>query len=153
MRPRSLRSKLLIGTILVIVLVMTAVMAVVDHHERAGIISEMERRGEALARSLTAENLAGELRYVQGAGRTSFERPYGLAWLLQLAAELREWDGDEARAWSRDLAPLEKEAAARLSSWLPKLANPIRIGEHSQTAFALGLVLDWARETVIGPGA
>jgi len=99
----------------------------------------------ALARSLTAENLAGELRYVQGAGRTSFERPYGLAWLLQLAAELREWDSDEARAWSRNLAPLEKEAAARLSSWLPKLANPIRIGEHSQTAFAFGLVLDWAR--------
>jgi hypothetical protein len=36
-------------------------------------------------------------------------------------------------------------AAARLREWLPKLARPIRVGEHSQTAFALGLVLDWAR--------
>src|SRR6185295_3575725 len=33
----------------------------------------------ALARSLTVENLRGELAYVQGTGRTSFERPYGLA--------------------------------------------------------------------------
>jgi len=99
----------------------------------------------ALARSLTPENIAGEVRYLQGEGRTSFERPYGLAWLLQLAAELREWDDDQAREWSRALAPLEKESAARLRAWLPKLTNPIRIGEHSQTAFALGLVLDWAR--------
>lgn len=33
----------------------------------------------------------------------------------------------------------------RLSSWLPKLLFPIRSGEHSQTAFALGLALDYAR--------
>src|SRR5215467_9975003 len=54
MSPRSLRAQLLLGTILVIVPVMTAVMAVVDHQERAGIISELERRGEALARNLAA---------------------------------------------------------------------------------------------------
>ena len=34
---------------------------------------------------------------------------------------------------------------ARLREWLPKLTRPVRVGEHSQTAFALGLVLDWAR--------
>ena len=28
---------------------------------------------------------------------TAFERPYGLAWLLQLAAELREWEDPQAR--------------------------------------------------------
>ena len=28
---------------------------------------------------------------------------------------------------------------------MPKLAYPIRVGEHSQTAFAFGLMLDWAR--------
>ena len=99
----------------------------------------------ALARSLTAENLAVEVRYLQGKGRVSFERPYGLAWLLQLGAELREWDSEEARRWSQALAPLEKEAAARVAAWLPKLTNPIRVGEHSQTAFAFGLILDWAR--------
>jgi hypothetical protein len=97
----------------------------------------------ALARSLTPEAIAGEVRYLGGKGRASFERPYGLAWLLQLAAELREW-GDDAATWSHALAPLESAAAARLASWLPKLAYPIRVGEHSQTAFAFGLVLDWA---------
>jgi len=31
----------------------------------------------------------GELAYLMGEGREGFERPYGLAWLLQLCAELR----------------------------------------------------------------
>jgi hypothetical protein len=99
----------------------------------------------ALARSLTAENVAGELTYLQGKGRASFERPYGLAWLLQLAAELREWPVAQARDWAQVLAPLEAAVVASLSSWLPKLVYPIRVGEHSQTAFAFGLILDWAR--------
>ena len=43
------------------------------------------------------------------------------------------------------LSPLEAEAAARIASWLPKLHYPIRVGEHSQTAFAFGLIYDWAR--------
>jgi hypothetical protein len=100
---------------------------------------------QALARSLTVENIAGEVRYLQGAGRASFERPYGLAWLLQLATELREWDDVQAREWAATLRPLESAAADRLRDWLPKLSKPIRIGEHDQTAFSFGLVLDWAR--------
>jgi len=99
----------------------------------------------ALAKSLTAGNVAAELAYLEGKGRVSFERPYGLAWLLQLGAELREWPDEEARAWSAMLEPLERQAARRLTEWLPKLSHPIRIGEHDQTAFALGLALDWAR--------
>jgi hypothetical protein len=101
----------------------------------------------ALARSLTPGHIAGELAYFQTPGRASYERPYGLAWLLQLAAELRTWDDPQAREWSRTLAPLEAEAAERLRSWLPRLNYPIRVGEHSQTAFAFGLVHDWARLT------
>jgi hypothetical protein len=99
----------------------------------------------ALARSLTAANVAAEVRYLEGAGRASFERPYGLAWLLQLAAELREWPTPEAQQWATILQPLEAAAVLRLKVWLPKLTHPIRIGEHSQTAFAFGLILDWAR--------
>ena len=106
---------------------------------------QAEDARRALARSLTRENLAGEVAYLEGKGRVSFERPYGLAWLLQLAAELREWMTPEAKAWAEALAPLERAAAARIREWLPKLTKPVRIGEHSQTAFALGLVLDWAR--------
>jgi len=99
----------------------------------------------AVGESLTPEHIAGEVSYLKDPGRASFERPYGLAWLLQLGAELREWDDPRAKAWSQTLAPLERAAVERLSAWLPKLSRPIRIGEHDQTAFAFGLVLDWAR--------
>lgn len=99
----------------------------------------------ALGQSLTPERLAAEVRYLEGPGRTSFERPYGLAWLLQLAAELRAWDEPQARGWAAALAPLESAASARLKEWLPKLRYPIRVGEHDQTAFAFGLVWDWAQ--------
>jgi len=98
----------------------------------------------ALAESLTPAHIAAEVMYLQGPGRASFERPYGLAWLLMFAAELRGWDDPQARQWSTTLAPLEGEAALRLRTWLPKLQYPIRVGEHSQTAFAFGLVHDWA---------
>jgi hypothetical protein len=89
--------------------------------------------------------IGSEVDYLRGEGRTTFERPYGLAWLLALAAELRAWDDPQARGWAAALAPLESEAAARITSWLPKLHYPIRVGEHSQTAFAFGLIHDWAR--------
>jgi hypothetical protein len=100
---------------------------------------------DALKESLTAENLKAEAAYVRGEGRASFERPYGLAWLLQLCSELREWDDPEAQEMLVNLKPLEDAAIERLTTWLPKLSHPIRIGEHNQTAFALGVILDSAR--------
>ncbi|MGD8452641.1 MAG: DUF2891 domain-containing protein [Phycisphaerae bacterium] len=103
------------------------------------------RARAALAESFTAERVAAEIAYLQGKGRGTFERPYGLAWLLQLAAELHEWDDPQAREWATTIEPIETEAAARFQAWLPKLSYPVRTGEHSQTAFALGLVYDWAR--------
>jgi hypothetical protein len=100
---------------------------------------------EALRQSLTAENIAQEAAYLRTEGRASFERPYGLAWLLQLATELRDWDDPQARDMGASLRPLEEAALERLNGWLPKLSHPVRIGEHDQTAFALGLMLDYAR--------
>ncbi|MGH7741589.1 MAG: DUF2891 domain-containing protein [Candidatus Eiseniibacteriota bacterium] len=98
-----------------------------------------------LDRHLASGPLGGELRYLEGAGREGFERPYGLAWLLQLAAELREWRDQRAARWLAALEPLERLAAARLSAWLPRLPWPVRSGEHAQTAFSMGLALDHAR--------
>src|SRR5438270_5751788 len=83
---------------------------------------------EALRKSLTAENLKQDAAYLRGEGRTSFERPYGLAWLLQLCAELHEWDDDQAREMLANLKPLEDAAVERLTKWLPKLSHPVRIG-------------------------
>jgi len=102
---------------------------------------------EALKKSLTAANLKQEAAYLAGAGRNSFERPYGLSWLLQLCAELREWNDPDARTLAANLRPLEETAVQRLTAWLPKLSHPVRIGEHDQTAFGLGLMLDYARST------
>jgi hypothetical protein len=85
-----------------------------------------------------------EAVYLRGEGRASFERPYGLAWLLQLVAELREWNDPQAKEMVANLRPLETVVLERLNNWLPKLSHPVRIGEHDQTAFALGLMLDYA---------
>ncbi|MGB7147996.1 MAG: DUF2891 domain-containing protein [Terriglobales bacterium] len=102
---------------------------------------------EALRQSLTPEHIAQEAAYLRAEGRASFERPYGLAWLLQLVAELREWNDPLARELASNLRPLEEATLLRLNDWLPKLSYPVRIGEHAQTAFALGLMLDYARGT------
>jgi hypothetical protein len=98
----------------------------------------------AIDRSLTAENVAGELAYLRHEDRASFERPYGLAWLLKLCAELRQWDDPQAQRWAGTLRPLENEAALRLENWAGKLHYPIRAGEHDQTAFSFALIWDWA---------
>jgi len=111
-------------------------------HPEASFVS---RAREALGRSFTPQRVAAEVEYINGKGRATFERPYGLAWLLQLCAELNEWDDPQARQWAEVLEPLERAAAGRLREWLPKLSHPVRTGTHDQTAFALGLVLDWAR--------
>lgn len=92
----------------------------------------------ALEQSITPSNITAEVTYLNGAGRASFERPYGLAWLLQLSAELRESNDPLYPT----IKPLEDATVERLRTWLPKLSYPIRSGEHSQTAFALGLILD-----------
>ncbi|MFB3814086.1 MAG: DUF2891 domain-containing protein [Terriglobales bacterium] len=102
---------------------------------------------DALRQTLTRENIAQEVVYISRPGTASFERPYGLAWLLQLTQELREWDDPVARELSANLRPLEQAAVARVSAWMQKLQNPIRIGEHNQTAFGMGLMLDYVHSS------
>tara|TARA_R110001606_G_scaffold101070_4_gene222023 strand:- start:3168 stop:4223 length:1056 start_codon:yes stop_codon:yes gene_type:complete len=104
----------------------------------------------ALGQSFTAENIQGELAYFKAEDRASFERPYGTAWFLQLMTELRESDLPEATTWVTTLEPLEEFITDETSIWLTKLAYPIRIGTHNQTAFAFGLMLDWAKASNAG---
>lgn len=109
----------------------------------------------ALKKNITVANIAGEVAYLNGPGRETFERPYGLAWLLQLSAELRQWPTNDLSAGAsaqadgaqlaNSLAPLEDAVVQRFNAWLPKLAYSIREGEHAQTAFAFGMTLDYAR--------
>jgi hypothetical protein len=96
----------------------------------------------ALGASLTAEKLDAERRFLEA--HPTFEVPYGMAWLLTLCAELREWDDPEARRCIERLLPLETLANQRLVRWATQLSHPVRSGEHAQSAFAMGLALDWA---------
>lgn len=103
-----------------------------------------------LSRTLTRETLAAEHAFLES--HPGFERPYGLAWLLQLASEVRSLAPTlpAAKEWRDALAPIESLAAERLVGWAERLPYPVRSGEHSQSAFAFGLALDWARESADG---
>ena len=101
----------------------------------------MERKANIdrlFADSFTAEKIALETAYLQRPLGAGFERPYGWAWLLMLAAEFR-------RAGSNVLKPLEDAFVARFMQFLPKLTYPIRAGTHGNTAFALVLTEEYAR--------
>ena len=102
----------------------------------------------AVAESITEAHIGGEVAYEQARGRSSFERPYGIAWLLMLAAELRRSPDPEDARLAAILAPLESLAAEHLRQWLPFLRYPTRTGEHGQTAFAFALAWEWA--SVVG---
>jgi hypothetical protein len=94
--------------------------------------------------AFTPETVAGECAYLARPTSGGFERPYGWAWLLMLAAELRRHETAEGQAWARVLAPLADVFAARFRAFLPKADYPVRAGVHSNTAFALALALDYA---------
>jgi len=91
----------------------------------------------ALDTTLTPENLAVEAAYL--AANPTFERMYGWAWLLELARELA------GTRWAGALAPCVEAIVGHLHAFLPKQRHPIRTGTHGNTAFALGLALDYAR--------
>ncbi|MEU6388946.1 DUF2891 domain-containing protein [Streptomyces sp. NPDC046939] len=89
---------------------------------------------EILDRHLTTPNLTTEAAYLLD--RPGFERPYGWAWLTALAAECRDTPYAEA------FAPAVDAVERLLTAWLPKATYPVRHGVHSNSAFALGLILD-----------
>lgn len=96
----------------------------------------------AIATNITADNIAQEVKYLKE--QPTFERPYGFAWLLQLATELQEWQDSLALECLDILKPLVQTVTENISNWLPELTLANRTGTHKQTAFSLGLYLDWA---------
>lgn len=98
---------------------------------------------------LTEANTQGELATLAGPHHGSFERPYGWAWLLKLAAELNLLAANEREAsvWRDTLAPLAQAFADRFVEFLPRATYPTRAGTHGNSAFACLLALDYC-ETV-----
>ncbi len=99
-----------------------------------------------LAAHLTATNLARETIYFEPKDNRSFERMYGWAWGLRLAAELHSWNDPDAQQWAQNFSPLEQKLVALTEDYLARLTYPIRTGVHPDTAFALAQILDYARE-------
>lgn len=88
----------------------------------------------------TADNVAAETAYLARPESRGFERPYGWAWLLMLAAELERHDDGRVNI----LRPLALAFARRFTDFLPLADYPVRVGTHYNTAFALRLALDYA---------
>lgn len=98
-----------------------------------------------LAASLTAEHIQKELAYFHMKGNASYERTYGWAWLLKLSEELHTWDDPLGKELAANLQPLADYIAQSYIDFLPKLAYPIRVGEHTNTAFGMTFAWDYAQ--------
>lgn len=93
----------------------------------------------------TAENVAGEMAYLQQPQHAGFERPYGWAWFLALTQQLHEMALPQAAVWAKNFAPMTRFFEESFTAFLPKATYPLRVGSHFNTAFALALTLDYAR--------
>jgi hypothetical protein len=92
---------------------------------------QLESLVHAIETNLTREHLAVEAAYL--ASRPSYERPYGWAWALELAAASHAYE------------MLAQPIRAAIHAWLAIVPEPVRHGVHSNTAFALAHMLDAAR--------
>jgi hypothetical protein len=108
-------------------------------------LPEAKRAREVLNDHLTADKIRAEAAVFAQKEQKSFERPYGWAWLLKLAAELHTWDDADARTWAASLKPLAELIATRYVEYFPKQTYPIRSGVHSNTAFGLSFAHDYAK--------
>lgn len=98
-----------------------------------------------LAAHLTAENIKLETAYFEEKQNKSFERMYGWAWTLRMAAELHTWDDPQGKVWRENFRPLEDKIVSLTEGYLPRLTYPIRTGVHPDSGWALGQTLDYAR--------
>src|SRR5690606_15450793 len=98
---------------------------------------------EVLRQRLQPHWLDVERAYLERFER--FERPYGLAWLLLLGREIEDAHVLDADAFE-SLGALIEVSRRNLTVGFTRLPRPIRGGQHSQSAFSLGLALDVARE-------
>lgn len=108
---------------------------------------EMDKAEEVrniLKEKITPENVAVEVAFFERPVNSSFERTYGWAWLLKLSQTLYAWDDPLAEELYNYLKPLENVIVGRYKDFLPKLNYPIRVGEHTNTAFGLSLAYDYA---------
>ncbi len=108
-------------------------------------LENAEELKSVLEQNLSAENIRGELVYFSKEINKTYERTYGWAWLLKLAEELHTWNDPFAKKLEINLKPLTDLIASRYIDYLPKLRYPIRVGEHTNTAFGMSFAWDYAK--------
>jgi hypothetical protein len=116
-------------------------------HRLFPTIEEAPRIASTIDAHFTTEKIGGELAYLERPGARGFERPYGWAWLLALAAELTRHTSAEGERWSLTIDPLARAFAERFEGYLPRATYPIRAGTHANGAFALALASEWTSAT------
>ncbi|OMH26700.1 hypothetical protein BKD30_04745 [Tersicoccus phoenicis] len=94
----------------------------------------------ALGANLTAEKLDVEAEYL--AANPSWERPYGWAWLVRLAAACSSSHDAELRAWGANLTGCVDTVARLVTAWLNTAEYPVRHGLHTNSAFGLAWLVD-----------
>lgn len=107
-------------------------------------MDEAEKVRQLLKNNITEENIAQEVLYFEGKHNKSFERTYGWAWLLKLSEALETWNDPMAQELANTLQPLTNIIVTKYLEFLPKLVYPIRVGEHTNTAFGLTFAYDYA---------
>ncbi|MBT2568631.1 DUF2891 family protein [Arthrobacter sp. ISL-85] len=95
---------------------------------------------EALGANLTTAKLAVERDYLMA--NPSWERPYGWAWLMRLAATCSASSDAQIREWGTALEPLVDAVAELSVAWMAKAQYPVRHGLHTNAAFGVGYMLD-----------
>lgn len=124
-------------------------------------LPEAEAIRKAINANLTAQNLQREIANFghpgqpipaephlafSKPGQPAFERPYGWAWVLQLAVELSDWDDPDGQEWAANLQPLTRKITELYSQFLRENRPPNREGQHRNDAFSLSLAFDYARK-------
>lgn len=95
---------------------------------------------ETVADNLRRQRIDAETAYL--VQRSSYERPYGWAWAMALAAAAQRSTHPLIAETAPGLRNLAEAVARSAARWLSMLPLPVRHGVHSNTAFALGLMLD-----------
>ena len=146
--PRSLQARLLWPTMFVIFLLMTAVTAIVEYHQRTSIIGEAERRGEALTRSLAAISLGPLLVYnftalEQNAARLASEADVRYAIILDADGRVAAHSAKPDRVG----AVLADEVSRRAAASGEPLAQQTRLGAAGEAIydFAVPIMVDQTR--------
>ena len=110
-----------------------------DFEKKEAIIKKLKT-------NITKENIEAEVKYFDDKHNKNYERTYGWAWALKLSEALQNSENSELRELAKNLDPLTKLMEKKYIEFLPKLTYPIRVGEHTNTAFGLSFAFDYARK-------